>query len=73
MDAAPIQPRMRSTIPGGEERSVDRYNNVCLDSAIGYITPKDMLAGRQADIHAARNRKLEEAQKQCQVRRQKAV
>jgi hypothetical protein len=52
MDAGPIQPSMRSAIPGGEERSVDRYNNVCLHSAIGYIAPKDMLTGRQADIHA---------------------
>ena len=38
---------------------VDRYNNVRLNSAIGYITPKDMLAGRQQEIHAERNRKLE--------------
>ena len=52
---------------------VEHYNNVRLNSAIGYITPKDMLAGRQADIHAQRDRKLEEARKQRQVRRQKAA
>jgi len=51
---------------------VEHYNNVRLNSAVGYITPKDMLAGRQAEIHAARDRKLEEARKQRQVRRQKA-
>jgi len=34
---------------------------VRLHSAIGYVTPNDMLAGRQAQIHAERDRKLEEA------------
>jgi putative transposase len=48
---------------------VDRYNNVRLNSATGYITPKDMLAGRQQEIHAERDRKLEAARKQRQVRR----
>jgi hypothetical protein len=32
-----------------------------LQSAIGYVTPQDTLAGRQSEIHAARDRKLEEA------------
>src|SRR5207302_5875539 len=40
---------------------VDHYNTVRLHSAIGYVTPHDMLVGRQAEIHAARDRKLEEA------------
>ena len=52
---------------------VERYNNVRLNSAIGYITRKDMLAGRQQEIHAERDRKLEEARKQRQIRRQHAV
>jgi hypothetical protein len=52
---------------------VDHYNNVCLNSATGYITPKDMLAGRQQEIHAERDRKLEAARKQRQVRRQQAA
>ena len=52
---------------------VERYNNVRLNSATGYITPKDMLAGRQQEIHAERDRKLEEARKQRQVRRRKAA
>jgi hypothetical protein len=33
----------------------------------------DMLAGPQGEIHAQRDRKLEEARKQRQVRRQKAA
>ncbi len=49
---------------------VDRYNTVRLHSAIGYVTPHDMLAGRQVEIHAARDRKLEQARSQRQLRRQ---
>jgi len=52
---------------------VEHYNNVPLNSAIGYITPKDMLAGRQQEIHAERDRKLEQARKQRQIRRQQTA
>ena len=52
---------------------VGHYNNVRLNSATGYITPKDMLAGRQEEIHAERDRKLEAARKQRQIRRKKGV
>ena len=38
------------------EGYVEHYNNVRLNSAVGYITPKDMLAGRQQEIHAGRDR-----------------
>ena len=55
------------------EGYVEHYNNVRLNSAIGYITPKDMLAGRQQEIHAERDRKLEAARKQRQIRRQQAA
>jgi hypothetical protein len=48
---------------------VEHYNNVRLNSAIGYITPKDMLAGRQQEIHAERDRKLEAARQHRQRRR----
>jgi transposase InsO family protein len=34
------------------------YNEQRLHSAIGYVTPRDMLEGRRAEIHAARDRKL---------------
>ncbi len=44
-----------------------------LNSAIGYSTPQGMLAGRRAEIHAQRDRKLEEARKQRRIRRQKAA
>ena len=52
---------------------VDHYNWVRLHSAIGYLTPQDRLAGRQAEIHAARDRKLEWARSQRQLRRQQAT
>jgi len=43
---------------------VEHYNNVRLNSAIGYITPKDMLAEYQQEIQAERDRKLEAAREQ---------
>ena len=52
---------------------VEHYNNVRLNSAVGYITPKDMLAGQQQEIHAERERKLEEARRQRQIRCQQAA
>src|SRR6202142_1931880 len=55
------------------EGYVEHYNNVRLNSATGYITPKDMLAGRQQEIHRERDRKLEAARHQRQIRRQQAV
>ena len=55
------------------QQYVDRYNTVRLHSAIGFVAPADMLAGRQAEIHAARDRKLDEARQQRQKRRQQAA
>jgi transposase InsO family protein len=52
---------------------VEHYNNVRLNSAIGYVTPKDVLAGRQQEIHAERDRKLEAARQQRQSHRQQAA
>jgi hypothetical protein len=54
------------------EGYVVHYINVRLNTALGYITPKDMLAGHHAEIHAERDRKLEVAQQQ-QVRRQQVA
>jgi putative transposase len=52
---------------------VEHYNDVRLNSAIRYITPKDMLAGRQREIHSERDQKLEDARKQRKIRRQQAA
>jgi hypothetical protein len=43
------------------------------NSAIGYITPKDMLAGHQQEIQADRDRKLEAAKEQQKTRRRRAA
>ena len=55
------------------EGYVEHYNNVRLNSAIGYITPKDMLAGHQQEIQAKRDWKLEAAREQRKNRRQRAA
>ncbi|MGA8773909.1 MAG: hypothetical protein WCC32_12155, partial [Terriglobales bacterium] len=55
------------------ESYVEYYNNVRLNSATGYVTPKDVLAGRQQEIHAERDRKLEAARQQRQSRRQQVA
>ena len=55
------------------QQYVDRYNNVRLHSAIGYVAPSVMLAGRQGEIHTERDRKLEAARQQRQSRRQQAA
>jgi putative transposase len=39
------------------------YNEQRLHSSLGYVTPKDMLEGRRAEIHAARDRKLDQARR----------
>jgi transposase InsO family protein len=46
------------------------YNNVRLHSAIGYVTPKDKLAGRDKEIGAERDRKLAEARERRKQQRQ---
>jgi hypothetical protein len=53
------------------EGYVERDNNARLNSAIGYITPEDMLAGRQQEIRRERDRKLEAAREQRKNRRQR--
>jgi len=50
---------------------IEYYNTTRLHSAIGFITPKDRLDGRQQQIHNARDKKLEEARLRRKVARQK--
>src|SRR5205823_5277456 len=54
-------------------RYVDHYNRVRLHSTLGYVTPLDKLEGREPEIFAQRDRKLEEARRQRQLRRQEAL
>ena len=42
---------------------VQVYHEQRLHSAIGYVTPQAPLEGRQTEILAARNRKLEQARR----------
>lgn len=50
-------------------RYVDHYNQVRLHSAISYIAPADKLAGREAEICAARDLKLAEARQRRKEQR----
>jgi transposase InsO family protein len=49
---------------------VREYNTVRLHSSIGYVTPKDKLEGREAEIFAERDRKVEAARERRRVMRQ---
>jgi len=52
---------------------VDHYNDIRLNSAIGYITAGDMLGGHQREIFAERDRRLEAAREQRKNRRQRTA
>jgi len=49
------------------DRYVTHYNNHRLHSAIGYITPKDKLEGREANIFTMRKLKLQKARERRQA------
>lgn len=49
---------------------VEYYNTVRLHSALGYVTPKDTLEGKEVEIFEARDRKLEAAREERRRRRQ---
>ena len=51
-------------------RYVEHYNDVRLHSAIGYVAPADKLAGREAEIFAARDQKLAEARERRKAQRE---
>jgi len=48
---------------------VTRYNNERLHSGIGYVTPRTKLEGREREVFAERDRKLEEARRRRAERR----
>jgi hypothetical protein len=49
---------------------LEPWEEVCLHSAIGYVTPADKLAGRDRAIFAERDRKLEAARQRRKAARQ---
>jgi hypothetical protein len=51
-------------------RWVEHDNTVRLHSAIGYITPADLLAGRGSAIWATRDARLEAAREVRRLRRE---
>jgi putative transposase len=53
-------------------RYVQHYNTVRLHSAIGYVTPEARLQGRDKEILAQRDRKLEAARERRKEKRQAA-
>jgi len=50
---------------------VDHYDTKRLHSSIGYITPKDKLEGREKEIFAERDRKVQEARESRKISRQR--
>lgn len=65
----PASPQSREEAERIVAAFVEHYNGVRLHSAIGYITPNDMLAGRQKEIHETRDQKLAVAREQRARRR----
>jgi putative transposase len=53
-------------------RYVEQYNTVRLHSAIGYVTPQAKLEGREKEIFAERDRKLEQARERRKGKRHAA-
>ena len=68
-----IRPKQPDTVEEARRivtEFVEHYNNVRLHSAIGYVTPSDKLAGREVDVWATRDQRLEAARDRRAQRRQ---
>ena len=52
---------------------VHHYNTVRLHSAIGYVTPHTKLAGKEKELFAQRDEKLEAARERRRLRRTEAI
>ena len=52
---------------------VHHYNTVRLHSAIGYVTPHTKLAGKEKELFAQRDQKLEAARERRRLRRAEAM
>jgi len=52
------------------EKYVNNYNGCRLHSAMGHITPKDKLLGREQEIYQERDRRLEEARQRRKEKRE---
>jgi transposase InsO family protein len=67
-----IRPNAPSSLEEGQrivENFVRHYNETRLHSAIGYVTPADKLAGREDEIWAVRDQRLEAARARRKERR----
>lgn len=65
----PICPHTMEEVITIVGRHVEHYNRVRLHSAIGWVTPADKLAGRESEIWATRDRRLEAAREARRKRR----
>jgi transposase InsO family protein len=52
---------------------VHHYNTIRLHSAIGYVTPHTKLAGKEKELFAQRDEKLEAARERRRLRRTEAI
>ena len=66
-----IRPKCPATVEEAREivaSWIEHYNTERLHSAIGYITPSDMMQGKAEEIHKTRDERLENAREQRRIR-----